>query len=158
MPIQMTVKTKGAELVRKGLEDFTEETPKIARKDIFDCLYEAQKILRTPGSPSFSPVQWDSEKQKRAYFATGGFGRGIPYNRTGAMPSGWSIEALPSGWRLSNTNPNAVYVYGNYEGARQSKIHEGRWPVMQEVIENAILLLPQNIEEHISYYGRQKGF
>ena len=31
---------------------------------------------------SDEPFVWSSEKQRRAYFATNGFGAGIPYNRT----------------------------------------------------------------------------
>lgn len=156
MAIQLTVKAVGADLVRKGLEDLAAETPKIARQTIYDALNRGAKILRSPGSPSRYPVQWDSEVQRRAFFASGGFGGGIPYQRTNRLPSGWTIEALPTGWRLMNPNPAAVYVYGNYEGARQSRIHQGRWPVMQEVVENAIMGLPQDIEDKISYYGRSK--
>jgi hypothetical protein len=71
------------------------------------------------------------------------------------MPSSWEIESVEQGYNLYNTAPAAVYVYGNYEGARQSRIHQGRWPVMQEVVERGITELPPEIEEHISYYGRQ---
>ena len=41
----------------------------------------------TPYPESPGVVNWDSEKQKRAFFATDGFGGGIPHERQGAFPN-----------------------------------------------------------------------
>jgi len=159
MPIQMTVKTRGAELIRKGLQDLTAEVPKIARKDIYTSMLNVRRIMRTPGKKPTYPIQWDSDKQRRYVLAMLRAANNLPYTRTDQLPRGWIIErAGENGYKLYNPAPAAVYVYGNLEGERQSKIHEQRWPVMQEVVEAAILELPPAIESHISYYGRSKGF
>jgi len=44
--------------------------------------------LRQAPPPVKYPIQWTTEKQRRAFFATDGFGRGIPTRRTGAMQRG----------------------------------------------------------------------
>lgn len=158
MPIQLSVKTTGsAELVRQGLEDLAKEIPLIGRKRIYEKMLTVRTALRKPGARPSYPIQWDSERQRRAFFASDGFGRGIPSQRTGSEGR-WQIVKLAEGYRFEHPSPHAVYLWGNYEGARQSKIHEGRWPVLQPLVEAAIQELPPEIESHISYYARNKGF
>ena len=159
MAIQLKMKTVGAELVRKGLEDLTRAVPHIGRERIYQKARAVLKIMKVPGRKPSYPINWDSERQRRFVLAMLREKDNLPYQRTGALPAGWTIErAGENGYRLQNTADAAVYVYGNYEGARQSKIHKSRHPVFQEVMENAINELPPDIEKHISYYGRQKGF
>lgn len=155
--IQLSVKAHGAEVVRQGLQDLSAEIPKIGRKGIYDKMLEVRKTLRTPGRKPSYPIRWVSERQRRAFFATGGFGGGIPHRRRG-MEKRWNIVSLDKGYRFENPAPGAVYVFGDYEGARQSPIHEGRWPIFQETIESAIQEMPPEIERQISYYARGKGF
>ena len=156
---QLTIKVHGADIVRKGLEDLSNEIPKISRLRIYEMMRRAKARLSADAPRPSYPIDWDSEKQRRAYFATDGFGGGIPYRRTGAMPAGWEIVRVdPNGYRMENNQDNAVYVYGDYSGARQSKIHRGRHPIFQEVLENEIQGLPEEIEQFIGYYARQKGF
>lgn len=158
MPVQMTVKATGAEIVRKGLADLEAEIPKIARRDIYDMMREVRSIMRTPGRRPTYPIQWDSDKQRRYVLALLRSQDNLPYQRTDELPSGWDIERTGHGYRLFNRAPQAVYLYGNFEGARQSKIHEGRHPIVQQAVEAHIVDLPPAIEQHITYYGREKGF
>ena len=62
-----------------------------------------------------NPYKWQSEKQRRAYFATGGFGKGIPYKRTGGLKDGWQGHPTNNGYRMSivNKSPYAEYVQGD---------------------------------------------
>lgn len=55
-----------------------------------------------------NPYQWQSEKQRRAYFATDGFGGGIPYQRTDEMVNAWD-------WIANNTDWTRVIVYNPVE-------------------------------------------
>lgn len=48
------------------------------------------KLQQQPGAPKY-PIRWTSERQRRAFFATDGFGRGIPTRRTGAVSQAWSV-------------------------------------------------------------------
>lgn len=159
MPVQLTVKTKGAELVRQGLEDLDREIPKIGKRQIYDMMIRARSRLRAPAPRPTYPITWDSDKQRRAFFATDGFGHGIPYRRTGRYEAGWDVIPTPTGYRMENSWSKARYVGGDYSGQGQSLIHAGRHPLFQNVIEEEIQELPEGIEEAITYYGRSKyGF
>lgn len=73
--------------------------------------------LRTiPDKPSY-PIQWQSDKQRRAFFATDGFGGGIPHVRTGAYQQGWSVTYTVGGLQITvivqNASPGAKYVGGS---------------------------------------------
>lgn len=68
-----------------------------------------------PG-PVVRPFQFATEKSRRAYFATKGFGKGLPYHRTNELQRGWKVEVdrrKNSGFiSIRNTAPAAVYVIG----------------------------------------------
>lgn len=158
MPVQMTVKVHDAELVRQGLQDLAAEVPQIGRKGIYDMMLGVRKIMRTPGEKPTYPINWDSDKQRRFVLAMLAAKNNLPYNRTNELPKGWTIEAVTNGYKLYNPAKAAVYVYGNFEGARQSAIHKSRHPVAQQTVEAGIRKLPPDIEQNISYYARKKGF
>lgn len=56
---------------------------------------------------SSEPFIWSSDRQRRAYFATNGFGGGIPYSRTNNLKN--------SGTYKVDKNRSSLYVY--YENA-----------------------------------------
>jgi len=49
-----------------------------------------QRLQVEPGKPKY-PIRWTSERQRKAFFATDGFGRGIPTRRTHALSQGWRV-------------------------------------------------------------------
>ena len=157
MPVQLTVHTTGADLVRQGLEDLGKEIPRIGRLRIYEALKRAQSKLRIPKARPRSPIQWDSERQRRAFFATDGFGRGIPTTRSGASLR-WQITATANGYTLANPTDYASHLYGRYDGSGQSRIFRGEYPLFVDVVENEIENLPQEIEQHITYKARERGF
>jgi hypothetical protein len=58
----------------------------------------ALRALRTVPGPPIHPIRWTSERQRRAFFASKGFGRGIPARR-GSPPdvtAGWRGEFIPT--------------------------------------------------------------
>lgn len=75
-----------------------------------------EKLTQTPGKVKY-PIRWTSERQRRAFFATKGFGRGIPTKRTGAVAE-WTVFVDYDGIEqlqtfkekiiafLANLNPN----------------------------------------------------
>lgn len=158
MPVRLSIKLQGAELVRRGLEDIGNEIPKISRLRIYEMMQRVKKKLQAPAPKPSYPINWDSEKQRRAFFATDGFSRGIPTKRTGRHEKGWNIVKLGLGYRMENTGPGAGFIYGDYAGQGQSKIHAGRWPLFQQSVEDEVQGLPPDIESHIGYYSRGKGF
>jgi hypothetical protein len=51
------------------------------------------QLQEEPG-PVVYPIVWTTEKQRKAFFATDGFGAGIPTRRTGRTRSGWQLVGL----------------------------------------------------------------
>lgn len=85
--------------------------------------WKAALRIQPASAQNYYPVHWKSAKQRRAFFATNGFGGGIPYQRTGALARGWqgSVDAAEDGGALTvyNTAPEAGYVYGDFGNPRQ---------------------------------------
>jgi hypothetical protein len=48
------------------------------------------QLQQEPGPPKY-PIRWTTERQRRAFFATNGFGRGIPTKRTHAISQAWQV-------------------------------------------------------------------
>lgn len=73
-------------------------------------------------------------RQKAAYFATRGFGRGIPYTRTGGLVRAWRVDyesGRDTGLLTAiNDAPAAPFVYGPY----QQPFHANTgWPGMGDL-------------------------
>ncbi len=78
-----------------------------------------------------NPYQWESDKQRRAYFATNGFGKGIPYNRSYDLRFGWQVLEDGANSRAVNNVPYAKFVQGD----NQQKGHRSdRWRVVKDII------------------------
>jgi hypothetical protein len=75
--------------------------------------------LRVAPGPVKYPIRWTSQKQRRAYFATNGFGRGIPYHRTGALLKAWHVRGDYGqgfgGITVYNDAPAAAFVQGYWQ-------------------------------------------
>jgi len=78
----------------------------------------ALSALTTEPGPPVYPLRWQSDRQRMAFFASNGFGRGIPTGRTGDLLGGWSVrlQRLENAVELSLINPvDAVeYVQGRF--------------------------------------------
>lgn len=111
---------------------------------------------RYPG-PVVYPIQWKSEKQRRAFFATKGFGKGIPYHRTYGWAKTWhvSVEYLPDGISqivATNDNPIRQFVTGEH----QQPFHTNTgWQKDQDTFEIWGMILEDEIETDLikSYYA-----
>lgn len=116
-----------------------------------DALFEtAQAIhesLQEEGDPVRYPIDWDTEVQKRAYFATGGFGSGIPYQRTHAYRYGGEPTREEFGARIYKPHP-AGAIGGTFSGW-QSSIHRGRWKLIMFVVYAEVDKLPQRIRDRV---------
>lgn len=79
-------------------------------------------------------VQWQSEKQRRAFFATNGFGRGIPTIRTHALSKGWKTDLKTSAVGGLFTAVNNVPYKRFVQGLQAQRMHINRWKQESEVI------------------------
>lgn len=98
----------------------TEVQPKV-QKQVTDLLGD------DPGPVKYR-FKFGTPKSQAAYFATNGFGRGIPYHRTGAMRKGWSVLITRQGensyMSIYNKEDAAQYVYGDLPNQRQIPGHK----------------------------------
>lgn len=65
-----------------------------------------------PGKVKY-PIEWTSEKQRRAFFATNGFGHGIPYRRTNKLKNSWKFFIVRTSEGVEMVVSNNVY-YAKY--------------------------------------------
>lgn len=90
------------------------------RSRILDDLKQDPGPVVYAGPPSASgapTLRWKSERQRRAFWATNGFGKGIPYERTGDLQAGYRITAIDDGsggiLEVTNNVPYARFVVGD---------------------------------------------
>ena len=90
-----------------------------------------------------NPYQWQTERQRRAYFASNGFGKGIPYQRTGDLANGW--EQINSGVesRVVNEVPYAPFVIDEFQ---QVGHKEDGWRLVSQIISTNIAGMFQQID------------
>lgn len=74
--------------------------------------------VNTPAPPVQYPIQWTSDKQRKAFFATDGFGGGIPTVRTGKLEDSWVFDIhrdSDGAFKvvIENTQDYAKYVLGS---------------------------------------------
>lgn len=129
------------------LSDLISRVIVVGRKTLEEVAGNIKRRMSETGRPLNYPVQWDSEKQRRAYFATNGFGHGIPYQRQGKYEKGWTLSEIPMGYTLANQHP-AGAIGGTPEGW-QSRIHRGRWPNLLRVMAQELEGLPIKVLENL---------
>lgn len=115
------------------------------------------KRMRKWGSPIIYPVEWDSDLQRRAFFASDGFGAGIPTQRTGAIPDAWEAHQVGNGAVVENVAPGAVFVNGDEFGMSQSRIHQGRWPLFSNEADAELQQLDSDAEREIKGAADKSG-
>jgi len=81
---------------------------------------EVDKTLRKEPGAVVYPVEWASERQRRAFFATNGFGHGIPYRRTHRYVHSWHVRGDYRGG-LSEIRVYNDVDYAEYVGGRQQQ-------------------------------------
>lgn len=104
-----------------------------------------------------NPYQWQSEKQRRAFFATDGFGGGIPYKRTGNLSAGWVYSSTDSNWtsvKIENIESYSGFVMGD----QQQRGHAAdKWRKFADVISTnltgAIRSAQRRVDEWIKQHA-----
>jgi len=147
--INLTIQPTNAVLVRKGLEDLDAEVVQVGRVGLFRAAQRIVKAMRRePSVPTYPPawVNWDNDRQKRAFFKTKGFGTGVPHVRSHDYSKGYHIDKVDTGYQIYNDDPSAKYVGGDSFGNLYSKIHLGIWPLFADAADKEISKLPEEIQ------------
>jgi hypothetical protein len=164
MPVQLTVKVNGADLVKKALEDLAAEIPKVAEGRIYGRLMSAHKRITTyPPPPAGWHVRFASDRQRKGFFARLKSGAiSVPYQRTGTYGRAWKVVRSGKGWRLQGRAAQhgrdyTHWVGGYAYGGGQAAVHQGRWTPVRDAMDEAVKDLPRDIDRHIQMVARRKG-
>ena len=130
--------------IAKKINYFIRRTPSAARSVLEDTAIRIQTRMNVRQEKSDYPVTWDSERQRRAFFATNGFGNGIPYKRTGATK--FSIDtSFKNEVDLFAPHPAGAVFGMPTANFWQSRIHRQTWPVLKTVLAEELKKLPSAI-------------
>lgn len=156
----LSYQVRGLDRVKGKLDDLDKAIPG-AVKMIQTAMERARRAVSKAAPRPRYPIQWDSEKQRRAFFATKGFGGGIPSRRSGKYEGSWKVRRNPSsdrkreGFSLYSNVTYAKYVGGDAYGNRQSNIHRGRWAELRGVVERETKNLPRQCQQYIDMVARR---
>ena len=158
----MNVSFRGVEKVKQYLASLPRGVKITAMREIATYLIgdgahglRHQPARKTHGENN--PYQWESEKQRRAYFATDGFGGGIPYVRTGNLASGWEFTEQDSNYTtvsLENSVPNSPFVQG--DNLQRGHAADG-WRYMMDVINTNIKGAIRKAQAAVDAFIKSKG-
>jgi hypothetical protein len=103
------------------LVDWFTNLDDIAYDEFTDVVNEVEPIMLDElrlqvGKPKY-PIRWKTKRQKAAFFATDGFGGGIPTKRTGKVQASWQVKVERDLGAFSviveNITDYAKFVYGS---------------------------------------------
>jgi len=125
--------------VLDAIADAAKDAPRRMNKEYAKTIKRVRQRmlddLREYPGPVKYPIRWKSERQRRAYFATDGFGHGIPYVRTNALKEGWTtrIRDRKDGavFEVANNAEYAQFVQGGY---RQPFHLDTGWETVEEIV------------------------
>lgn len=150
---QITVKVK-TELVRQGLEDLNAEIPQVGRRRIRTVMDRIKRRMEEyPPEPA--------HRMKTAHHSI--LGTIITKTgRTGLMGRSWRINQLSTGYTLENTAQRkgraySGYVVGDAYGTGQAWMHQGRWNLFRDVVDEEVEKLPDEIGDEIMMVARRDG-
>lgn len=127
--ITVLAELKSTQEIVAGLREFAGAAPDLYRRKLPAAARRVSREARSrlaaaapdPPAPLYPhfpyPLRWKTERQRRAFFASDGFGRGIPTQRTGALLEGFavrgSVNAAGGVFELVNDADYARFVVGD---------------------------------------------
>ena len=158
---RITITTTTAQFRRK-LDGFAGDLPREAKGKLYGRIMAAKKRITKyppPWKGKLPPNWFKSDRQRRKVFALLKEGK-IPYQRTGKYMDAWQVETLPNGYRMTTKGARkaaAKNISGDAYGNNQARIHQGRWAVARDVVEEEIKKLPREISDAITLAARRRG-
>lgn len=115
--MDVTVDTDVLDAIAEATQDAPRRMNKAYKRRVKRLRQRILDDLRQYPGPVKYPFRWKSERQRRAYFATDGFGWGIPTVRTHALRDSWTtrIKDQRTGaiFEVENNAPYARFVVGD---------------------------------------------
>jgi hypothetical protein len=145
---------EGKKKMQAALIGVLGKVEKAATLTLYIAAQNVRDEMRQEGKPVSYPIPWDSEKQRRAFFATDGFGRGIPTKRTGQAVGAWKAIRIQDGAETSNPLSHIMFI----SGRRQSRIHKGRWKLFHVTVDAVLKKLPEALRARVIATIQEQGF
>lgn len=126
--VKLDVDVTHLERIPGALKALQEIVPRWADEEVRPFVEQEteRRLGKAPGDVHY-PIEWTSEKQRMAFFASKGFGHGIPYSRTGKLVLAWGartdVRNDVTSIAVYNDAPAATYVYGDNKGEHQQQFH-----------------------------------
>lgn len=153
MPNLIKIRVKSnKQIVKKSQENLRLNSPKIAKSRFQAAARDLKKRMSVDGKPVKYPINWDNEKQRLKVIIKLRKAKNIPYKRRKAMQKGWKVVAMETGYSVENRVRGNIYVYGDKDGAGQSRIHAGRWPKLRRQADIVIKALPASVQKALVSY------
>lgn len=139
MSTSVSIKVVGADVVRQGLENLDRDIPRIGAARIFAAMNRARKRVTT------YPPPIPTSRYKR----TGTYKRSFQVRRNPRSGLRKNVGYTLFGRAVQKGRDYTRYVGGDAFGRRQASIHENRWPVIREIVEDEVKGLPREIEDNV---------
>lgn len=137
---QLSISIRGADLVRRGLQDLSAEIPKIGKLQIYRTEQSVVRRMKEYWTMNVPPA--------------------LPsYQRTGKLAGGYFISPTANGYKITNNTEYTQLVVGSAYGLGQAWMHAkpGRHKTLRDVQEQEVAKLPPEIEREISMVARRLG-
>lgn len=133
LSIEMELDRSGVAMVSKkvaGSEDqvyvrYVRRTEGLRRR------WRAALRVEPPDASNYYKLKWRSRKQQKAYYASNGFGAGIPTVRSHVLSTAWTslFAKIPHGgsYRMFNETEYGSYVYGDFDLPRMEMFVQIPW-------------------------------
>lgn len=143
--------------VAKKIKYMATQSPEAAMEVFMDAAERIKSRMNERKTKTDYPVTWDSERQRRAYFATNGFGAGIPYSRTGNTT--WSIsKPFENEIDLFAPHPAGALFGTPTANWWRSKIHLETWPDLKAVLTEELNTWPAELFKKLKIvFGRAQN-
>ena len=136
--MQITIESNVG-LVRQGLEDLQGEIPKIGRRRMYDAMVRITSKMK----------KYPPERPNQRYV------------RTFKFRNSWSVNRTDAGYVIKNSASRkgreyGHWVVGNAYGTTQAWMHQGRWQLFRDVVDDEIDKLPKEVADKIDLVARRK--
>lgn len=117
--VSVTVDLSPLTLIRERAQKMPGLLNTVSKRRVRSLRTRMKARFRIEPGPVKYPIKWKTRKQQRAFFATNGFGQGIPTRRTGAYSEAFDVvlDSTDSGGilRVTNDNPAAQFIGGIHQ-------------------------------------------
>jgi hypothetical protein len=158
--MQISIDVRG-QLVRQGAENLNAEIPQIGRRQMRTRMERIKRRMQE------YPPERPGQSVTGSHAVLGRTYRPAKrrYRRTGRLGRSWTIlNNADKGYALRNDarDPRrgtryARFVVGDAYGTGQARVHEGRWQVLRDVVDEEVATLPPAVEREIQIVARRNN-